>query len=233
MVAKLAEVANKFVHDNKTRVIIVRSLVPGIFCSGADLKERVSYSVSDVVKYYADTRAALQTIDNLKMPVIAAVDGPAVGGGLEVALVCDFIIASDDSKMGLIETSRATPAGAGGTQYLCRRIGNALAKELIFTARVVSGKDAKELGICNHVVPQNTNSDAAFQKALEIAREILPNGPIGVKMAKKAVNKGSEVDLASGLSIEESCYAQTLPTKDRLEGYTAFAEKRKPNYKGE
>lgn len=123
--------------------------------------------------------------------------------------------------------------GAGGTQRLARIVGPALAKELIFTARIFNGAEAKAMGICNHVVNQNENRDAAFHKALEIATEILPNGPIGVRMAKKAIDHGIQVDLNTGYAIEESCYAQVIPTSDRLEGLKAFAEKRKPKYKGE
>lgn len=123
--------------------------------------------------------------------------------------------------------------GAGGTQRLSRIVGPAIAKELIFTARIFSGTEATKMGICNHVVEQNDGRDAAYNKAIEIATEILPNGPIGVKMAKKAIDYGLQVDLHTGYAIEEACYAQVIPTYDRLEGLKAFAEKRKPRYKGE
>ena len=157
----------------------------------------------------------------------------ALGGGLEMALACDIRTTAEDSKLGLVETKLAIIPGAGGTQRLPRILGPALAKELIFTSRVLSGNEAKELGICSHVVPQNDEKDAAFQKALQIAVEILPNGPIGVRMAKKAIDHGIQVDLNTGYAIEEACYAQVIPTKDRLEGLKAFAEKRKPKYLGE
>lgn len=167
------------------------------------------------------------------MPVIGALDGAALGGGLEMALACDIRTAAANAKLGLVETRLAIIPGAGGTQRLPRVLSPSLAKELIFTARVFTGAEAKEMGICNHSVEQNSTKDAAFLKALEIAREILPNGPIGVRMAKKAIDKGINVDLTSGYAIEEACYAQVIPTKDRLEGLKAFAEKRKPSYKGE
>lgn len=150
-----------------------------------------------------------------------------------MALACDLRTASDDAKMGLVETRLAIIPGAGGTQRLPRVMSVSLAKELIFTARVFNGKEGKEMGLLNHVVPQNENKDAAYERALKLAEEILPNGPIGVQMAKHAINKGIQVDIASGYAIEEACYAQIIPTKDRLEGLQAFAEKRKPNYKGE
>lgn len=167
------------------------------------------------------------------MPVLAAVDGTCLGGGLEMALACDIRTVADNALLGLVETKLAIIPGAGGTQRLPRILSPALAKELIFTARVFKGADAYRMGICNHSVPQNDNRDAAYLKALEIAKEILPNGPIGVRMAKKAIDKGMQVDLNTGYAIEEACYAQVVPTKDRLEGLKAFAEKRKPEYKGE
>lgn len=150
-----------------------------------------------------------------------------------MALACDIIVASNNSKLGLVETRLAIIPAAGGTQRLPRRISPSLAKELIFTSRVLSGEEAKQLGIANHCVPQNDKKDAAYQKALNIAAEIIPNGPVGVRMAKKAIDKGIEVDLNTGYSIEEACYAQLVYTKDRLEGLAAFAEKRKPKYRGE
>lgn len=123
--------------------------------------------------------------------------------------------------------------GAGGTQRLSRIAGPAVAKEMIFTAKTLNGEESTRLGICNHVVEQNENHDAAYHKALEIAQDILPNGPIGVRMAKKAIDHGLQVDINTGYAIEEACYAQIIPTADRLEGLKAFAEKRKPIYKGE
>lgn len=136
-------------------------------------------------------------------------------------------------KTGLVETKLAIIPGAGGTQRLARIVGPAIAKELIFTARILNGAEAKEIGMCNHLVTQNAENDAAFLKAVEIATEILPNGPIGVKMAKKAIDHGLQVDINTGYAIEEACYAQVIPTNDRIEGLKAFAEKRKPKYKGE
>lgn len=173
------------------------------------------------------------SIEELPLPIISAIDGAALGGGLEMALACDIRTVSDDAKVGLVETRLAIIPGAGGTQRLARIVGPAVAKELIFTARVLNGNQATELGVCNHVIPQNEKKDAAYQKALEIATEILPNGPIGVRMAKKAIDQGLQVDIHSGYAIEEACYAQVIPTADRLEGLKAFAEKRKPKYKGE
>lgn len=108
-----------------------------------------------------------------------------------------------------------------------------LAKELIFSARVLDGQEAKAVGLISHVLEQNQEGDAAYRKALDLAREFLPQGPVAIRVAKLAINQGMEVDLVTGLAIEEACYAQTVPTKDRLEGLLAFKEKRTPRYKGE
>ena len=183
--------------------------------------------------FVAKARRLINDLENLPMPVIAAIDGHALGGGLEMALACDLRVASDNAKMGLVETKLAIIPGGGGTQRLPRVVGVPLAKELIFTARILNGKQAAEIRLVNHSVPQNENGNAAFERALKLAQEILPNGPVGVKMGKIAINKGMDVDMGTAMSIEEACYAQVIPTKDRLEGLKAFKEKRRPNYSGE
>nr|XP_058157411.1 methylglutaconyl-CoA hydratase, mitochondrial isoform X3 [Dasypus novemcinctus] len=140
---------------------------------------------------------------------------------------------ASSAKMGLVETKLAIIPGAGGTQRLPRAIGMSLAKELIFSARVLDGQEAKAVGLVSHVPQQNEEGDAAYRKALDLAKEFLPQGPVAMRVAKLAINQGMEVDLVTGLAIEEACYAQTIPTKDRLEGLLAFKEKRPPRYKGE
>ncbi|XP_075825744.1 methylglutaconyl-CoA hydratase, mitochondrial isoform X5 [Microtus pennsylvanicus] len=140
---------------------------------------------------------------------------------------------ASSAKMGLVETKLAIIPGGGGTQRLPRAIGMSLAKELIFSARVLDGQEAKAVGLISHVLEQNQEGDAAYRKALDLAREFLPQGPVAMRVAKLAINQGMEVDLVTGLAIEEACYAQTISTKDRLEGLLAFKEKRPPRYKGE
>ncbi|PIO63510.1 enoyl-CoA hydratase/isomerase family protein [Teladorsagia circumcincta] len=135
---------------------------------------------------------------------------------------------ASNAKIGLTETRLAIIPGAGGTQRLTRAVGPSMAKELIFTGRMISGEEACRIGLVNHC----TKTDA-FSKAMEIAREIVPRGPVAVRLAKVAIDAGSGMDLNSGLVVEQQCYAQVIPTKDRLEGLRAFAEKRSPVYKGE
>ncbi|XP_029941460.1 methylglutaconyl-CoA hydratase, mitochondrial [Salarias fasciatus] len=233
LVKLLFEAVEDIKKNNRVRSVIFCSLVPGIFCAGADLKERTKMQPSEVGPFVSKARALISEMGNLPVPTIAAIDGAALGGGLEMALSCDIRISSNDAKMGLVETRLAIIPGGGGTQRLPRAIGVSQAKELIFSARVVQGAEACRLGLVNHSVEQNESGDAAYLRALELAREINPQGPIAVRMAKLAINQGIEVDLVTGLAIEEACYAQVIPTKDRLEGLAAFKEKRRPNYKGE
>ncbi|CAH1959872.1 unnamed protein product [Acanthoscelides obtectus] len=232
LLSSLTEAVNKLYYENQTRVLILHSLTPGVFCAGADLKERAEMDAKDVPAFVSRFRQLVNSIYNIPVPTIVALDGAALGGGLEMALGCDIRVAAKNAKMGLVETKLAIIPGAGGTQLLPRIISRSLAKEMIFTARVLDGSRAEKIGLVNYAVEQNEEGDAAFKKALNIAEEILPNGPIGIRMAKKAINKGVEADFNTGLAIEEACYAQLVPTKDRTEGLAAFREKRKPNYKG-
>uniref|UniRef100_A0A8D1HGQ0 Enoyl-CoA hydratase domain containing 2 n=1 Tax=Sus scrofa TaxID=9823 RepID=A0A8D1HGQ0_PIG len=144
-----------------------------------------------------------------------------------------FCAAASSAVMGLIETTRGLLPGAGGTQRLPRCLGVALAKELIFTGRRLSGMQAQALGLVNHAVAQNEEGNAAYHRALALAQEILPQAPIAVRLGKLAIDRGIEVDIASGMAIEGICYAQNIPTRDRLEGMAAFREKRTPKFVGE
>lgn len=233
LVANLEAAINAVKFDRNVRVLIIRSHAKGAFCAGADLKERATMSASEVGPFVARGREIIGAWDKLPMPVIAALDGVALGGGLEMALACDLRVASSDARLGLTETRLAIIPGGGGTQRLPRVVGLARAKELIYTARILRGQEAADIGLVNHCVEQNEKGDAAYLRALQLAQEILPNGPVGVAMAKVAINKGTEVDLGSGLGFEEACYAQVIPTSDRIEALTAFKEKRKPVFKGQ
>jgi len=232
LVTSLGEARDAVMFDKNVRVVIIKG-VKGAFCAGADLKERVKMTPAEVGPFVSKGREIIGCWEKLPMPVIAAIDGVALGGGLEMALACDLRVVSDNARVGLTETRLAIIPGGGGTQRLPRIVGPAVAKELIYTARILNGIEAHKLGVANHCVPQTETGDAAYQKALQLAQEILPNGPVGIKMAKNAINNGIEVDLASGLAIEEACYAQVIPTKDRIEALKAFKEKRKANFQGE
>ncbi|KAF2071221.1 hypothetical protein CYY_007455 [Polysphondylium violaceum] len=212
-----------------TRVVIIKSMVEGVFCSGADLKERAQMTPIEAAQFVHSLRTSFTELETLQMPTIGCVEGVALGGGTEIMLAMDFRVASKSAKMGLPETGLAIIPGAGGTQRLPRLIGIPRAKELIYTGAIIDSKRAFEIGLIQY----ETEKGEAFAKCLEIARQIIPKGPVAIRMAKQAIDKGMNVDIASGMVIEQASYAQVIPTKDRIEGLTAFKEKRKPVYKGE
>ncbi|XP_003487962.1 methylglutaconyl-CoA hydratase, mitochondrial [Bombus impatiens] len=230
--SQLHDAISSIREDSKLRVLIIRSLVPKVFCAGADLRERAKMDTAEISKFVSFLRNMTYDIETLPTPVISAIDGAALGGGLEIALATDIRVAASEAKMGLVETKWAIIPGAGGTQRLPRIIGSARAKELIYTARIVDGEQAMKIGLVNEVVPQNKSGDAAYQAALTIAREILPNGPIGVKMAKTAISKGLQMPITDGFEIEKQCYNTVVDSKDRIEGLAAFGTKRMPIYQG-
>ncbi|KAF6108396.1 enoyl-CoA hydratase domain containing 2 [Phyllostomus discolor] len=231
-VSELLEALAQLREDQQVRVLLFRSGVKGVFCAGADLKEREQMNEAEVGACVQRLRGLMNEIAAFPAPTIAAMDGTALGGGLELALACDLRVAASSAVMGLIETTRGLLPGAGGTQRLPRCLGVALAKELIFTGRRLSGVQAQALGLVNHAVTQNEEGNAAYHRARELAQEILPQAPIAVRLGKVAIDRGMEVDIASGMAIEGICYAQNIPTQDRLEGMAAFREKRPPRFVG-
>ncbi|VVC95479.1 enoyl-CoA hydratase domain-containing protein 2, mitochondrial [Leptidea sinapis] len=232
LIQSMREVNRILKEDTRISVIIIHSLVPGIFCAGANLKERFQMNDEEVASFVRELRQTLIEVEDLPMPTIAAIDGFALGGGLEFALACDIRVAAESAKLGLVETSRGILPGAGGTQRLPRVIHHNIAKELIFTSRIISGKEAKELGVVNHAVPQNSSNNAAYEKALGLAREINLNAPIALRCAKQAINEGVQLSIKEGYEVEQKCYELNIPTKDRIEGMVSFIEKRKPKYMG-
>ncbi|XP_040326204.1 enoyl-CoA hydratase domain-containing protein 2, mitochondrial isoform X6 [Herpailurus yagouaroundi] len=213
LVRELLEALARLREDQQVRVLLFRSGVKGVFCAGADLKEREQMSEAEVGIFVQRLRGLMNEIAAFPAPTIAAMDGFALGGGLELALACDLRV-------------------AGGTQRLPRCLGVALAKELIFTGRRLSGAQAQALGLVNHTVSQNEEGNAAYHRARALAQEILPQAPIAVRLGKVAIDRGMDVDIASGMAIEGICYAQNIPTQDRLEGMAAFREKRPPRFVG-
>ncbi len=216
-------------HDRSCRVVLITGSGNKAFCSGADLKERATLSENEVRKFIYMIRETFTAIEKLPMPVIAVINGLALGGGTELALACDLRIASEEAVLGLTETSLAIIPGAGGTQRLARLIGPGRAKELIFLARRIPARESLGLGLINRIVSMSE----LMPLALEWANEIKLKGPIAITQAKFAINLGSEVDLATALSLESKAYEVCIPTKDRLEGLAAFKEKRQPKYIGE
>jgi len=214
--------------DPEVRVAVITGAGDKAFCAGADLKERATYSEQQVKEFIFTIRNLFTFIEYLNKPVIAAVNGIALGGGTELALACDIRIASATATMGLTETRLAIIPGAGGTQRLPRLVGRGKAKELIFTGRRVDAKEALEIGLVNKIAPP----ESLLDECMSMAAMICETGPIAIQQAKHAINHGLEADLHTGLAIESNAYWITIPTEDRLEGLAAFREKRKPVYKG-
>ncbi len=231
LLGAFGEAVQKISFNPEVRVVVVTGSQEGknAFSTGADLKERAGMTLDEVRHYIQTIRNAFTLVEELPKPVIAAVNGYAFGGGLELALACDIRLASQNAVVGLTETSLAVIPGAGGTQRLPRIVGMARAKEMILRARRISAEEGLSIGLFLEVTPL----ERLVERACEIASEIAANGPVALAQAKYAINKGTEVSLPVGLAIESNAYAVTIPTKDRIEGLTAFREKRKPAYKGE
>ena len=235
LLSVLADVIREANFDNSIRCIIITGAKSGddpkkwSFSTGADLKERRTMTQDQVRRFIFSIRTTFTAIEQVRVPVIAAINGFAFGGGTEIALASDIRIASSNVLMGLTETSLAVIPGAGGTQRLPRIVGIAKAKELIYTARRINAQTALEIGLVSKVVAPEELMNAA----LELAREIVKNGPVALAQAKFALNYGSEVSLGEALPLESKAYEVVIPTKDRLEALAAFAEKRPPVFKGE
>ncbi|KAJ2682491.1 hypothetical protein H4R19_007120, partial [Coemansia spiralis] len=209
VVAQLQQALAEIRADPAARAVVVHSRVPGVFCAGADLKERTAMAPPDVDAFLHSMRAAFTDLERLPVPTIAALDGAALGGGLELALCCDLRIAGPRAVLGLPETSLAIIPGAGGTQRLTRLIGASRTKALVFTARRFAAADALAMGVVSDAVADAADDapDPAYHRALAWARDILPNGPVAVRMAKRAIDHAAAVDPATGLDIENLCYA--------------------------
>lgn len=216
-------------NDNAIRCVIVTGQGEKAFCAGAHLKERIGMNETDVRKTVSLTRNNVNDLECLPQPVIAAVNGAAFGGGMEIALACDIRIAAEHAEFGLTETSLGIIPGAGGTQRLPRLVGKGRAKEMIFAAKRITAEEALKIGLVEHVAP----SSDLLNEARKLADRIAGNAPIAVKQAKRAIDLGCGADFATGLAIEEQAYDSIIPTEDRLEGLQAFKEKRQPRYRGE
>jgi enoyl-CoA hydratase len=217
-----------FQWDTTARCVVFTGAGAKAFCVGGDLKEREGMADERWRAQHAIFEAAAAKVLHCPVPVIAAVEGFAMGGGCELAVLSDFIVASETAVFAVPEVTRGIFPGIGGTQLLPRIIGAPLAKEMIFTGRRVPAAEAKAIGLVNHLVP----AGQARARALEIAQVIADNGPIAVRQAKKAVSWGSETDLETGMALAIEAYNVTVTTDDRLEGVRAFNEKRKPRFQG-
>ncbi|MEI2775951.1 MAG: enoyl-CoA hydratase-related protein [Tetrasphaera sp.] len=226
LASALRAAAEEVAADESVRAVVLTSSGEKAFCVGADLKERNSFTDDDLRAQRPGNRAAYRCLHDLAVPTIAAVDGYALGGGCELALACDVIVASPRAVFALPEVAVGVIPGGGATQLLVRRIGWSRAADLIFTARRIDAEEAYRLGLADRVVA------APREEALALAAAIAANSPVGVRNAKKAMRLGQDVPLDDGLNIENECWADTAFSADRAEGVRAFAEKRPPQWPG-
>lgn len=210
------------------RCIVITGSGERHFCAGGDLKERDGMSNEAWLTQHMLFEHAFYAIMDCPLPVIAAVNGAAYGGGCELALAADFIYVAHDARFRLPEVTLGIIPGGGGTQTLSRAVGTARAKEIILGAVPFGADQALEWGMVNRIIDRAN----LLAEAIETARTIAANGPVAVRQAKLAIGRGSEVDRRTGLAIEIAAYNQTVPTEDRREGVRAAIERRRPGFKG-
>ncbi len=210
-----------------TRAVVLTGSGTKAFCAGGDLKERNGMTVETWQRQHEIFEEAFWTLMELPVPVIAAVNGHAYAGGLEMALACDFAYAVPGARFALTEVTIGIMPGAGGTQNLPRAVGERRAKEIILAGRPFSAAEALEWGVLNRVV----EPDQLVPAALETAKTIAGNAPMSVRQAKKSIHLGLQMDLRSGLRFEVEAYNRLIGTEDRMEGIAAFNEKRKPQFR--
>jgi enoyl-CoA hydratase/carnithine racemase len=223
---QLAKAAIELAVDDQVSVVIISSALDRTFCAGADLKERRGFDDDDLRRQRLAVKETFASLLELPVPVIAAVDGFALGGGCELALCCDLIIASVSAVFGLPEVGLGLIPGGGGTQLLPRRIGLNSAADLVLTGRRVAADEALRIGLVDRLVPEG----AARSSAHQLAKEIAAKSPISLRAAKRALRQGIDVDLISGLEIESRAWEEAAFSADRVEGIEAFNTHRAPQW---
>jgi enoyl-CoA hydratase len=213
---------------NKQRCIVLTGAGPRAFCAGGDLKQRLGMTDEQWQDQHLMFERAIRAIIQCPVPIIAAVNGAAYAGGMEIALCTDFIYAAEHARFALTEVTLGIMPGAGGTQNLPRAVGARRAKEILLTGKPITAQQALEWGMVNRIC----KADTLMTEALETAATIAANAPISTRQIKQSVNYGLNMDLASGMMFEIEAYNRMVPTEDRREGIRAFNEKRKPNFQG-
>jgi enoyl-CoA hydratase len=216
-------------EDKELRCVIITGGGTKAFIAGADIKELSELNVKGAVDTSMHGLYLMQSIENFPRPVIAAINGFALGGGCELAMACDIRLASENAKMGQPEINLAIIPGYGGTQRMARLVGRGKAKELIFTGDMVDAREAHRIGLVDEVYP----AEELMDKAMEMAKKIASKAPIAMGSAKELINRGLDVNLAAGCDLEKVNFGAVLATADAKEGLKAFIEKRKPEIKGE
>lgn len=215
------------IENDKNIFLLVLTGEGKSFVAGADIVEMKDKTPGEALRFSKFGADVFRRIEKLDMPVIAAVNGFALGGGCELAMCCDIRIASEKAKFGQPETGLGIMPGFSGTQRLGRLVGRGKAKELIFSCRVIDGREAERIGLINQVV----QPEVLMETVYELANEILGKGQLAVRYCKEAINRGLETDMDTAMDIEKNLFALCFATEDQKEGMTAFTEKRKPEFK--
>lgn len=229
LVARFGELGRELASQNDVRLVIVTGSGERAFCAGADLKERAGMSADEVRALLLAYESELGWLETIEVPTLAAINGAALGGGLELALLCDLRVAAEHAVLGLPETSLGVIPGAGGTQRLPRLLGEARAKELVLRAARLTAPEALILGLINQIMPR---SDDFLREVMTWAEPILSGAPLAIRGALKAMRGANSRELGAGLQLERAEYEACLHSEDRLEALAAFAEKRRPVFKG-
>jgi enoyl-CoA hydratase len=226
--AEIAQALETVRADESSRALLITGAGEKAFIAGADIAQMQGYTPEEARAFSAQGMAVMHAIEALAVPVIAVVNGYALGGGCELAMSCDWILASDTAVFGQPEVKLGIPPGFGGTQRLTRLVGRAMALELLTTARQVKADEALALGLVNHVYP----AAELMQQALGMARTIAANGPVAVRTAKQCAQRGLDLDLGNACVLETNSFALTFATEDQKEGMAAFLAKRAPKFSG-
>ena len=228
MATEIIDAFHQLEQDETIRALVITGTGTKSFCVGADLKERNRMTPKKWKEQHRLFEAVTEKIRDFPFPVIASINGYALGGGMEMALSCDFRVASTNAVLGLPEAKLGLIPGIGGTQLIARSIPVGIAKELLFTGNHIDALYAKEIGLVNHIFPQ----EELLQETLKIASNIARNAPLSLQALKKTINQGSHLDLSTAFSLDLAYYYQCANSEDRIEGIAAFNEKRKANWKG-
>ncbi|GAA2545723.1 enoyl-CoA hydratase-related protein [Winogradskya consettensis] len=224
---ELREAARVAAATPEVRAVIVYG-GEKVFAAGADITEFTTTTFQDMTVRAEALSSAFDAVARIPKPVVAAITGYALGGGCELALACDWRVVAADAKLGQPEIKLGIIPGAGGTQRLARLVGPARAKDLIFSGRMVDAEEALRIGLADRVVP----AAEVYAAAVELVRPYLTGPALALRAAKQAIDSGLNMDLASGLALESHLFAGLFATEDRVEGTTAFVEKRKPTFTG-
>jgi len=226
---QLEQALDRAEKDKDVKVILITGAGEKAFVAGADIAEMSKMTPLEAKEFSKLGQKVFRKIEQIKKPVIAVVNGYALGGGLELAISCDYILASENAQLGQPEVGLGIFPGFGGTQRLVRILGKLRAKELVFFGERITAQKAYEMGLVNEIVPQ----DKLMERAKELAKKLMEKGLVAIGLVKTAIERGADLDLDSALLIEQTLFGLCFDTHDQKEGMSAFLEKRKPQFKGE